>query len=65
MLKCPDGRRPNAPAGSGRQPALSQEEDDAVGRKAREEVSSLPVIVGGLLGLMLADYVFRNRRFIH
>jgi hypothetical protein len=34
------------------------------GRKAREEVSSLPVIVGGLLGLMLADHVFRNCRFV-
>jgi hypothetical protein len=34
------------------------------GRKAREKVSSLPVIVGGLLGLFLADYVFRNYRFI-
>jgi hypothetical protein len=29
-----------------------------------EEVSSLPVIVGGLLELMLADHVFRNYRFI-
>jgi hypothetical protein len=49
-----------------RAPANFESEDDAVGgRKAREEVSSLPVIVGGLLGLMLADHVFRNYRFIH
>jgi hypothetical protein len=34
------------------------------GRKARQEVLSLPVIVGGLLGLMLTDHVFRNYRFI-
>jgi hypothetical protein len=34
------------------------------GRKAREEVSSLLVIVAGLLGLMLADHVFRYYRFI-
>jgi hypothetical protein len=33
-------------------------------RKAREEVSSLPVIVDGLLGLMLADHVLRTYRFI-
>jgi hypothetical protein len=48
-----------------RAPAGFESEDDGLGgRKAREEVSSLPVIVGGLLGLMLADHVFRNYRFI-
>jgi hypothetical protein len=64
MSKCPDGRRPNALAGL-RAPAGFESEADGVrGRKEREEVSSLPVIVGGLLGLMLADDVFRNYRFI-
>jgi hypothetical protein len=48
-----------------RPPAGFESEADAVGgRKAREEVLSLPVIVGGLLGLMLADHVFRSYRFI-
>jgi hypothetical protein len=42
-------RKLRAPAG------FESEEDGVRGRKAREEVSSLPVIVGGLLGLMLAD----------
>ena len=51
-------RRRRAPAG------FESEDHGAGGRKAREEVSSLPVIVGGLLGLMLADHVFRNYRFI-
>ena len=52
-------RRLLAPAG------FESEEDGVGGRKAREGVPSLPMIVGGLLGLMLADHVFRNRRFIH
>jgi hypothetical protein len=51
-------RRRRAPAG------FESEEDGVRGRKAREEVLSLPVMVGGLLGLMLADHVFRNYRFI-
>jgi hypothetical protein len=39
-----------------RAPAGFESEEDGVGeRKAREEVLSLPVIVGGVLGLMLAD----------
>jgi hypothetical protein len=42
-------RRRRAPAG------FESEEDEVGGRKAREEVSSLPVIVGGGLGLLLAD----------
>ena len=54
--ECARGLR--APAG------FESEEDGVGGRKAREEVSDLPVIVGGLLGLMLADHVFRNCRFI-
>jgi hypothetical protein len=51
-------RRRRAPTG------CETEEDGARGRKAREELLSLPVIVGGMLGLMLADHVFRNYRFI-
>jgi hypothetical protein len=38
-----------APAG------FESEEDGAGGRNARDEVSSLTVIVGGVLGLLLAD----------
>jgi hypothetical protein len=48
-----------------RAPASFDSEEDGVGGvKARVEASSLPVIVGGLLGLMLAAHVFRNYRFI-
>ena len=54
--ECARGLR--APAG------FESEEDEVRGRKARQEVSSLPVIVGGLLGLMLADHGFPNYRFI-
>ena len=51
-------RRHRAPAG------FESEADGVGGRKAREEVLSLPVIVGVLLRLMLADHVFRNYSFI-
>jgi hypothetical protein len=54
--ECARGLR--APAG------FESEENGVSGRKARECVSSLPVIIGRLLGLMLADHVFRNDRFI-
>jgi hypothetical protein len=48
-----------------RAPARFESEADGVGgRTAREEVLSLHVIVGGLLGLMLANHVFRSCRFI-
>jgi hypothetical protein len=48
-----------------RAPADFESEEDRVGgRKAREEVLSLPVIVGALLRLLLADHAFRNSRFI-
>jgi hypothetical protein len=43
---------------------FESEADGLGGRKAREEVSSLPVIVGGMLGLLLADHFFRNWRFV-
>jgi hypothetical protein len=44
------------PAGLRAPAGFESEADGAVGRKAREEVSSLPVIVGGLLALLLADF---------
>jgi hypothetical protein len=47
-----------APAG------FESEADGLGGRKAREEVLSLPMIVGGLLGLMHAEHVFRSYRCI-
>jgi hypothetical protein len=43
---------------------FESEEDGAAGSKAREDVSSLPVIIGGLLAMMRADDVLRNYRFI-
>jgi hypothetical protein len=54
--ECARGLR--APAG------FESEEDAEGGRKARDGVSNLLLGVGGLLGLMLADHVFRNYRFI-